>query len=267
MWFVNDLVQHFSATSYLSLKSVVVGIKKKNKFCSLKRPRKALQVEISKCCFWGSFTKEGHHWTTIPFGSLPALQCDVIATILLSTFFLLTKIATSVVPHILNPATCVAFAVNYTQACATCAFFIFGKLKIWAWSPHTITKTGLGSRFCRRWTYRSKTLQGRQVSGWQCLRQVCCGGSRCSKTGEAGRSVHQLHLREGNCQKLFVLTRSWLFWLPRHFDQLLNAPHFFRLELLFSPSQKLNQFIQCTDNSSACRRTQKKKKKVNKWLF
>lgn len=162
-------------------------------------------------------------------------------------------------PQSFTPATCVTFAVNHTHARAAFAFFIFGKIKSRAWSLYTITKTGLGSHFSIAWL----------ISAWHCKEGRPAGGRVYFRFPVSAVAVQKPAKQVGLCCiKERAAARSISFLpdldfsdFPRHFDQLLNAPHFFRLELTssFPPPQKFNQFIQCTDNSSTRRRTPKKK--------
>lgn len=130
-------------------------------------------------------------------------------------------------PHILTPATCVTFAVNYTQARATFTFFIFYKLKFWAWSLHTIPKTGLGSRFSVDGLISVRRCkEGRSVGGSVYVRFAVAAVA--VRKSEAGQSVHQLHLR-GQLPEAFrsypILTSltSQTFWSTAEWPPLFSA--------------------------------------------
>lgn len=137
-------------------------------------------------------------------------------------------------PQSFTPATRVTFAVNHTHARAAFVFFIFGKIKSWAWSLYTITKTGLGSHFSIAWL----------ISAWHCKEGRPAGGRVYFRFPVSAVAVQKPAKQVGLCCiKERAAARSISFLpdldfsdFPRHFDQLLNAPHFFRLELLlFSP--------------------------------
>lgn len=157
--------------------------------------------------------------TTKPLSHLAAClfpTVDVITSILPSTFLSLKQIVESVVSQSFTPATCVTFALNHTQACAAFAFFIFGKIKIWAWSLHTVSKTGQGWCFSAAWLISAgHCKEGRSVGGCVCVSAIAVPKQR------SGLSCGPAALKRGQQPEAF---RSYPILTPLTFaDILINC--------------------------------------------